>query len=327
MAKYTGHRLMATSKGVVELTPWEVAKEPEAGQVLVKELCSLVSPGTELSRIHDTHSVSVGFPCAFGYLSGGRIEKIGPGVTGWKVGDVVLAQMGHMSWGLVDAKKGLMPVPAGVPLEKAVYAGLAGIPMRGVMCSRIKKGQTALVIGQGIIGLFAAYWCKHYGASKVVVFDKIPARLARSCQFGADVAVDPGADMMGALKTAIGDRANVVLDATGTPLVIAASFELAKDNGAVVVLGGVHKPVTLDLYTHFQKRNLTLVGAGYPSPEAGTRTEEENRQECLDLIAAGKMPVEKATTHLVPIQRAPELYRMMVEKPAETCGVVFQWPE
>jgi 2-desacetyl-2-hydroxyethyl bacteriochlorophyllide A dehydrogenase len=325
--KYSGHRLMATSKGVVELTPWEITQEPEAGQVLVKELCSLVSPGTELSRIHDTHSVSVGFPCSFGYLSSGRIEKIGPAVTGWKVGDRVLAQMGHMSYGLVNAENGLIRVPDGLPLEKAVYAGLVGIPMRGVMCSRLKKGQTALVIGQGIIGLFAAYWCKYYGASKVVVFDKIPARLARSPQFGADVAVDPGSDMPGALKSALGDRANVVLDATGTPFVIASSFSLAKDNGTVVVLGGVHKPVTVDLYTHFQKRNLTLVGAGYPSPEAGTRTEEENRLEALGLIASGLLPVAKATTHVVPVQRAPEMYRMMVEKPAETCGVVFQWPE
>jgi 2-desacetyl-2-hydroxyethyl bacteriochlorophyllide A dehydrogenase len=324
--KYTGHRLMAPRKGEVEVTPWEVG-EPGEGQVLVKELYSLVSPGTELSRIHDTHTVSVGFPCSFGYLSSGRIEKVGPGVTGWNVGDLVLAQMGHMSYGLVKAAGGLQKVPAGVPLEKAVYAGLAGIPMRGVMCSRLKKGQTALVIGQGVIGLFAGWWCKYYGASKVVVFDKVPARLARSCQFGADVAVDPAADMMGALKTAIGDRANVVLDATGTPLVIAASFELAKDNGTVVVLGGVHKPVTLDLYTHFQKRNLTLVGAGYPSPEAGTRTEEENRQECLALIASGQMPVEKATTHVAPIEQAPKLYRMMVEKPADTCGVVFKWPD
>jgi 2-desacetyl-2-hydroxyethyl bacteriochlorophyllide A dehydrogenase len=326
-AKYAGWRIMATSKGVVELTPWEITKQPEPGQVIVQNLCSLVSPGTELSRIHDTHTVHMGFPCAIGYLSSGRIVQLGPGVTDYKVGDRVLATMGHMSYGLVDAKKGLLKVPDNVPLEKAVFAGLAGIPMRGVLCGRLAKGDTALVIGQGCIGLFATWWCKYYGASKVVAFDKVPARLERARQFGADVAVDPGSDMMAALKTALGDRANVVLDATGTPAVIAASFELTKDNGRVVVLGGIHKPVTLDLYTHFQKRNLTLVGAGYPSPEAGTRTEEQNRQECLDLIASGRMPVEKATTHVVPVQQAPELYRMMVEQPAATCGVVFRWPE
>lgn len=323
---HTGYRFMATRKGVVEVTPWEVG-EPGQGQVLIKELYSLVSPGTELSRIHDTHTVSVGFPCAFGYLSAGRVEKLGPGVTDWKVGDKVLVGMGHLSYLNVDAKKGLWKVPESVPLEKAVYAGLVSIPQRGVMCSRLKKGDTAVVIGQGLIGLFAAWWCKYYGASKVVVFDRVPARLARSCQFGADVAVDPGNDMLGAVKSALGDRANVVIDATGTPAVIASAFELARDNGTVVVLGGVHKPVTLDLYTHFQKRNLTLVGAGYASPEAGTGTEQENRQLCLDLIAAGQMPVEKATTHVVPIEKAPEMYRAFIEKPAETLGVVFQWPQ
>lgn len=329
MAKeFTGWRLMAREKGKVELTDWKVGEPPE-GKVVVQELVSLVSPGTELSRIHDTHTVSMGFPCAFGYLSSGRIAAVGSGVTGWKVGDRVLAQFGHMSYGLVDATKpgSLWKVPDNVPLEKAVYAGLVSIPMRGALCARIKKGQTALVIGQGVIGLFAAWWCKYYGAGKVVVFDKVAARLARSCHFGADVAVDPGTNMLETLKGALGDRANAVLDATGTPFVIANSFELAKDNGTVVVLGGVHKPVTVDLYTHFQKRNLTLIGAGYASPEQGTGTENENRELCLSLIASGQMPVEKATSHFVPVQQAPELYRMMVEKPAETCGVLFKWAE
>lgn len=326
--EFTGYRLRATEKGKVELTPWSVGEPPE-GKVVVQELVSLVSPGTELSRIHDTHTVSQGFPCAFGYLSSGRIAAVGAGVTGWKVADRVLATFGHMSYGIVDAVTpgNLWKVPDDVPLEKAIYAGLIGIPMRGVLSSKIKKGQTALVIGQGVIGLFAAWWCKYYGASKVVVFDKVPARLARSKEFGADIAVDPGANMLETLKGALGDRADVVLDATGTPMVIAGAFELTRDNGTVVVLGGVHKPVTLDLYTHFQKRNLTLVGAGYPSPEAGTGTEHDNRLVCLDVIVKGEIPVEKATTHLVPVEQAPALYRMMVEKPAETCGVLFKWSQ
>ncbi len=214
-----------------------------------------------------------------------------------------------------------------MPLERAVYSGLVSIPMRGALCARIKTGKTALVIGQGPIGLFATWWCKYYGADKVVAFDKLPSRLARSRDFGADAALDPGANMLETLKGALGDRADAVLDATGTPAVIASTFELTRDNGTAVVLGGVHKPVTLDLYTHFQKRNLTLVGAGYASPEQGTGTESENRKLCLDLIASGQMPVEKATTHIAPVEQAPELYRMMVEKPAETCGVLFKWAE
>ncbi len=327
MATYTGYRLEAHKKGEVVVAPWEMG-EPGEGQVLVKQLVSMVSPGTELSRIHDTHSKPVGFPCSFGYLSSGRIEKLGPGVTNWKVGDRVLVSMGHMSYLNVPAGKDFWRVPDGLPLEKAIYAGLASIPQRGVMAGRLKKGQTALVIGQGLVGLFAAWWCKYFGASKVLVFDMVPARLERSKQFGIDAAVDPGTDMLGAVKEHLGDNlADVVLDATGTPNVIANTFELAATDGHVVVLGGVHKPVTLDLYTHFQKRNLTLVGAGSASPAAGTGTEQENRQLALDLIAKGEMPVEKATTHVVPVEKAPEMYRAFVEKPAETLGVIFKWPE
>ena len=59
--------------------------------------------------------------------------------------------------------------------------------------------------------------------------------------------------------------------------------------------------MTVDLYTHFQKRNLTLIGSGYASPEQGTGTEHDNRLVCLDVIASGKCPVEKATTHFVPV--------------------------
>jgi len=325
---FTGWRIIAPRKGEVELEPWQI-DAPAPGEVVVQCLVSLVSPGTELSRVHDTHRVSRGFPTAIGYLAAGRIAALGEGVTKWQVGDRVVAPMGHVSYGKMPADHpNLLPSPDGLDLYKAVFAGMASIAMRGVMCSGLQQGETALVIGQGLIGLLATFWCKHFGARRVAAFERWPKRLEVSRQLGADEAVDPGSDLAAATRAALGpDGADVVIEATGTPNVIANTFELTADNGRIVVLGGVHKDVKLDLYTHFQKRNLKLIGAGYASMASGTGTEPANRLRCLRLIADGTLPVERLITHKAPVQEAPQLYRAMVERPNEVLGVVFEWPE
>jgi len=325
--KFEGWRVVAVSKGQVALEPWH-ADAPAGGEVLVQNIVSLISPGTELSRVYDTHRARRGFPCAIGYLSVGRIAAVGKGVARWRVGDQVVASMGHLSYmkfSSGDAR--LLPVPQGVRLEHAVFAGLAAISYRGVLAGRLQRGGKALVFGQGLVGLLATYFCKYLGASRVVAVERLPMRMELARLMGADEVLSPADDLLEKVRAVLDGGADVVIDATGTPHVISATFEYAADNGRIVVLGGVHKDVTLDLYTHFQKRNLTLVGAGYAHPAAGTGTEQANRMLCLRLIAEGRLPVERLITHIVPVQQAPEMYRALAEHPDETLGVVLKWPD
>lgn len=324
--EFVGRRVVFTGPGKIEVAEWSV-DAPGPGEVVVRAEKTLISPGTEMSRAFDTHRAQRGYPTNTGYLAVGRIAAMGEGVESWQVDDRVLLSMGHIGYVRADAGRPMMFVPDEVASEKAVYTHLATISLRGVRLGQIEPGRGALVLGQGLIGLFATYFAKRLGAVPVMALDLWPKRLELAEKFGADLTlVPPRERFTEVVREWIGDDLPpVVVDATGTPRVISSCPKFAADDGRMVVLGGVHKDVTFDLYTDFQKRNLQLRGCGHASPASGTGREEENALMCLDLICRGELDVARLTTHIVSIDEASKMYHMLRDEPEQALGVVFDW--
>ncbi|MEI8241740.1 MAG: zinc-binding alcohol dehydrogenase [bacterium] len=326
MATYQGKRITFTGKGKVEILDREQTG-PGPGEVLIETICSGVSPGTELSRLYDTHSAPRPFPQNTGYCSCGRVVELGSGVSGVNIGDVVLAGYGHLSHMVFDARK-VIPVPAGLAQEEAVLVQLGQVGLQGIRHADIRLGDSVLVVGLGLIGQFAQILARVAGGQPVVGVDLSERRLEMARATGLTHALNPKApdykERLAAL--APNGRFRVTIDSTGTPDVISGLFERTADDGAVIVLGGVHRPVTLDLYSHFQKRNLRLIAAGGFSPRHWPHSDLlASERLLLDLLAAGRFPIKPLITHLVPFEQAPEMYRMLNEAKDQAMGVVFQW--
>jgi len=325
--KFVGRRVVATGPGQVEIGDWSV-DAPGPGQVVVQADKTLISPGTEMSRVYNTHRAARGYPTNIGYLGTGKIAALGDGVDRWQVGQRVLVSMGHISHVLTAADNdSLTPLPDDVPSERAVYTNLASISLRGARLGQVVPGRRALVLGQGLIGLVATYFAKRFGAGPVFAADLCEQRLDLARKMGADEVLIPPRDgfVEKVLEWLGSELPPVVIDATGTPDVIAACPSFAADNGRIVVLGGVHKDVTLDFYTDLQKRNLQIRGCGYCSPGNNTGTEVESARMCLDVISRGELDVAALTTHIVSIDEGPKMYRLLHDSHAEALGVVFDW--
>jgi len=328
MPTYRGKRITFTAKGKVEILD-RVQEAPGPGEVLIETLCSAVSPGTELSRLHDTHSAPRPFPQNTGYCSCGRVVELGNGVFGVKVGDVVLAGYGHLSHMAFDARN-VVPLPAGLSREEAVLVQLGQVGLQGIRHADIRLGDSVLVVGLGLIGQFAQMLARLAGGHPVVGVDLSDRRLAIARETGLTHALNPKApdykERLAAL--APNGRFNVTIDSTGTPDVISGLFESTADGGSVVVLGGVHRPVTLDLYAHLQKRNLRLIGAGGFSPRHWPHHDLlANERLLVDLMASGCFPIKPLITHVVPFDQAPEMYRLLNETKDQAMGVVFRWKD
>ena len=93
----------------------------------------------------------------------------------------------------------------------------------------------------------------------------------------------------------------------------------------VIVLGGVHGKVEMDLYTQFQKNNLTMVGCGsahhcdYPYDEDG------NIAALMNMMQAGMVKPAPAISHCVDYRQGPEIFRMLIEEKDKAIGVQFDW--
>jgi threonine dehydrogenase-like Zn-dependent dehydrogenase len=83
------------------------------------------------------------------------------------------------------------PVPNGLPAEKAAFTEPLAVAFHAVRRGAVRKGQVAVVIGCGPIGLAVILMLKAAGVRTVVASDFSPGRRALASRCGADVVVDP----------------------------------------------------------------------------------------------------------------------------------------
>jgi threonine dehydrogenase-like Zn-dependent dehydrogenase len=87
-----------------------------------------------------------------------------------------------------------LPIPNGLPAEKAALTEPMAVGWHAVQRSDISKGQVGIVIGCGPIGLAVILMLKAHGVRTVIASDYSKGRRALATQCGADIVVDPGQD-------------------------------------------------------------------------------------------------------------------------------------
>jgi putative PIG3 family NAD(P)H quinone oxidoreductase len=190
----------------------------------------------------------------------GRVEEIGEGVTGWAVGDEVVALLaggGYAELAVVPAGQ-CCPPPSGVDLVTA--AGL--LEVAATVVSNLDRvgytdGESFLVHGgTGGIGAFAIQYVTARGG-RVFTTAGTAEKLDQCRALGADVAIDYHDDWAAAVKEATGGKGvDVLLDVMGAKYLEPNVASLAR-NGRLVVIGlqGGRKG-TLDLNALLVKNAL-----------------------------------------------------------------------
>jgi L-iditol 2-dehydrogenase len=211
-------------------------------------------------------------------------------------------------------------LPATVPLSHLLMAQQLGTVVYALRSRPLDViGKDAAVIGQGSAGAFFTFLLKRAGAARVLVSDKSPARLAYSRKLGADLTVDAGTvdagpgdagagDFLAAVMEATGGRgADVVVEAVGSRETFPLSVELAASGGTVVWFG---LPEGTDDYPfsfhQFFRRALTAYSNFGAQGEPGL----ESFRYAVRLIADGAIDVSPLLTHMLPIERIDEAFRI-----------------
>ena len=149
------------------------------------------SPGSDEVKIKvqycgicgsDLHEYLHGlFPeSSFGHEICGEITAIGPGTTGFEVGDrVVASQKGGFAEYMVATQDEVLTVPAGIGWKRAALleplSGAAFAVERG----RVKATDTVLIVGGGPVGLMLLLAVKELGVSRVYLSEPSALRRAR----------------------------------------------------------------------------------------------------------------------------------------------------
>ena len=171
--------------------------EVQKDRIRTETLFSFVSPGTELRTLGGHYGAAQHFPLIPGYSSVSRVVEIGSEVKGYRIGDLLSLRgqgwfigaesyWGGEAGGHVFSQDGpqikLPSDAANDPLRYAVTE-VAAISYRGVQSADPRPGEHAVVIGQGMIGTFAAEFLRLKGCL-VTVCDISAERLAVSREAG-----------------------------------------------------------------------------------------------------------------------------------------------
>jgi threonine dehydrogenase-like Zn-dependent dehydrogenase len=206
-----------------ELTVVDIdTPEPGPGQLLIDvERCGIC--GSDLhARVHADQlseaASAVGYTTimkpadriVFGHEIVGRVAAYGPKTRQqWGLGTRVVAlpvvrngtdvhavgfdtaSPGAYAEQVVLQEAFTFPVPDDVPAERAAFTEPLAVALHAVRRGSVKRGQTAIVIGCGPIGLAVILMLKATGVKTVVASDFSPARRALAVRCGADIVVDP----------------------------------------------------------------------------------------------------------------------------------------
>ena len=317
---------------------------PGPGQALVHGEWSLISTGTEMTaytgdfpREQSAWAAYVRYPFPPGYSSVGVVDAVGEACA-LTPGQRIVASAGHASHFLVHAPAtgtgpapDGMPVPAGLGPDEATFHTLARIVLNGLRLSHVEFGESAAVVGCGLLGQLAMRFLRQAGAFPIVAVDLSRDRLAGARESGADALVCPAdGDPVQALKTANAGRlADLVIDVTGAPGSFPLATRLARDLGRVVVLGSPRGPVTVDLHDDVHTRGLQVIGAhARTTPRVESPhtpwTMRRNVEYFFALMTAGRLRVADLISHRYPLSRAPEAFAMLDRDRTQAMGVLLQ---
>lgn len=308
-------------------------------QVLVKADYDVLSAGTELANYHalpNTGTAKDGFPFyGIGYSVSGHVVEIGSEVKTLQVGDnVIVRWSGHRSWFIQEEKK-LFKIPTGIDQRFAAFAHLASFSFLGVRKLQLQLGESAMVAGAGLLGLFALQIARLSGACPVIVSDFSPERRKLALQLGADFVLDPANPdfIKRAVELTDGRGPDGVVEVTGYIPALQQALECIAWQGRISLLGCTRiSDQPIDFYKYVHSRGVTLVGAHTltrPTMDSrpGQWTEFDDYRTFFKLLQAGKLQVEPIIHEVVSPRDATAIYDRIGNAKNPPVGILFDWTD
>ena len=366
-----------------ELTVLDVpAPVCRPGGVLVRSLYSLISTGTEMMKVTEAKMSMVGMARArpdqvrkvldavsqqgavatykkvmnrldsytpLGYSLCGAVTEVGRGAEEFRVGQLVAAAGNeyalHAEYNWIPVNL-CVPVPAGVAAEHAAFATVGAIAMHGVRRAEVQLGDTACVIGLGLVGQLAVRLLVAAGV-RVVGLDMLEDRCRLAEKAGALLCAAPGVEGMQALRQMLAELTagrgadHVLLAAGGSSNgPVEAAAQLARDRATVVDIGKMSLDLPWNAYyekeldVRFSRSygpgrydsHYELDGVDYPA--GYVRWTERRNLECfLDLIAREQIEVSSLVSGVFPMENATAVYGELASGKLGAVGVLLEYPQ
>lgn len=308
-------------------------EQPAAGEVRIKVAYVGVC-GTDVHIYHGMMDKRVSIPETIGHEMSGVIDAVGEGVSGFDVGEKVVVRplddrkakpsdkgFNHICEELkfigIDSPGAMQQywnVPAftlhklkkETDLKLAALVEPLSVAVHDVRLSGLQKGETAVVLGGGPIGLLVALVAKEVGAN-VIISEVNENRIAKAKELGLNAQNPMQTDLVQYVREQTDGRlADVVFEVAGVQPALDIMTEVAGIRGRIVMVAIHGQKKEVDLFKFFWKE-LKLIGARV--------YEKEDYEKSITLISANNLPFTEMITDVQPLTNIQKVFENIDNNP------------
>lgn len=261
-------------------------------------------------------------PTVLGHEAAGIVVDVGPEVTQFRPGDLVVndpiiycghcrhcragytnmcenreiygKRRGAFADFAVLPERALCHLPDGLSLEEGAVLENLGIAVHAVEIEQHNPGDWAVIIGAGPIGILAAQTLVAWGVNTIIT-DLSEPRLEFADQHSGAIAVnvkreDPVSAVMRYTK---GKGADFVIEMAANQIAMDNAFDMVRTRGTIVTIGTFNGPISFNPFFKMTRREIKL-------QSVMGRTWETWRR-MVQLIAADKVDLGSLISHVLPI--------------------------
>jgi alcohol dehydrogenase len=292
-------------KGEYEVRPGLVIGHEPVG--VIHEL----GPGVTGYRVGERVLVGAITPCGqCGYCLGGNWSQRGGAIGGWKFGNTIHgAQAEYLL--VPSAQANLAKIPNGLTDEQVVLlADIASTGISAAESAEMRIGDMVAVFAQGPIGLCATAGARLKGASLVIGVESDPARAAMAKRMGADIVVnfkeqDPVAEI---LRLTDGRGVDVAIESLGTQETFENALRVLRPGGTLSSLG---------VYSGKLSVPVEPFAAGLGDHKIITTLcpgGKERMRRLMELVLHGRLDLRPLLTHRFRLDQITDAYRLFAER-------------
>jgi L-iditol 2-dehydrogenase len=323
---------------------------PGAGEVLIQvAACGICGS--------DVHGYDGGSgrripPIVMGHEAAGVVAALGDGTTSYRVGERVTFDSTVYCGGCEFCRRGevnlcnhrqvvgvscgeyrragafaeyvtvperiLYRLPDKLSFSDAAMLEAASVAIHAVRVADVAGGETALVIGAGMIGLLILQAARASGCSRIFVADVDATRLELARSLGADAVIESAGDSRESLTSRIeeltgGRGVDLVFEAVGRPETVASAIDCTRKGGTVALVGNISPEVSIPLQK-VVTRQIRLQGSCASAGEY---------PQAMDWVAEGKIKVAPLITAVAPLAEGPSWFARLYAREPNLMKVVL----
>ena len=342
-----------TSPRVAEVIE-EVLPPLGADEVRLRTLFSGISAGTELTayrgsnpyltkkwdeerRLFVDGSTSFEYPVdGWGYEEVGEVIEVGADARragAIAVGDRVWGTWGHRAFTTQKAERASRRILSPVADPRiGIFSQIAAIGLNVTLDADIHVGETVAVFGLGVPGQIAAQLARLNGA-RVIGVDNIAARRALATGLGADEVIDAGEGQVAERIRDLTDGrgADVCLEITGNYRALHEAIRSVAYSSRVCAAGfmqGDGAGLRLGEEFHHNRVQVVCSQISGVAPALQHRWNEYRlASTAMDLATRGRLRLTDLITHTMPIEQAPEAFRLLDDNAQDALQVVLTFDD